>query len=88
MAFLYRPTDLLPYRGHPAGVRDISDGQVVLSSAERLKLPQDKIACDVWGVSGTWNGNDFRGFFLESGALYDEDETLPPWLENALDDLL
>jgi len=39
-------------------------------------------------VTGTWDGAPFKGFFVESGALYHEEETLPAWLERVIDALL
>jgi len=75
---------------------DMSDGRVVLDTMEVLRpatttvrgITRTEPHGAVWGVTGTWDGEPFTGFFVESGALYHEDETLPAWLERVIDALV
>lgn len=89
--FLYKPSDVLAVRTHGGHVlapkvSDISDGRVVIDKMEVLRQTEQHGA--VWGVQGVWDGEAFRGFYVESGALYREDETLPSWLERVIDALI
>jgi hypothetical protein len=99
--FLYKPGDLLAVRTesgrvYEAEIRDMSDGRVMLDTMEVLRPATTTVGGvarmephgAVWGVTGTWDGAPFTGFFVESGALYHEDETLPAWLERVIDALV